>query len=132
MPSETRTYTFRDDHNGNSTVKVWCDGRDYDPAAEAYHPIYSYKIVTPEWEYIDNDIRGKANELPDIAAGAQSLFAFLYACQEGLPMDTEGERENANLFPPNVREWAYLFSDQIEAVYENLVQEVRRNDLKNN
>ena len=132
MPSETRTYTFQDKWHGDSVVKVWCDGRDYDPAAEAYYPIYSYRINSPEWEYTDNDIRGKANELPDVAAGAQSLFAFLYACQEGLPQDTEGERENANLFPQHVREWAYHFSDQIEMLYENLVREVRRKEYGDN
>ena len=132
MPSERRTYTLPDKHNGDSVVAVWCDGRDYDPAAEAYYPIYSYAITTPEWRYVDNDIRGKANELPDIAAGSQSLFAFLYACQEGLPGDTEGQRENANLFPPHVREWAYLFSDQIEMVYESLVKEVRENEHRKN
>ena len=129
MPSETRTYTFPDRWNGNSSVKVLCDGRQYDPAAESYYPIYSYQITTPDWEYNDNDIRGKANELPDVAAGAQSLFAFLYACQEGLPEDTEGKRENANLFPPHVREWAYLLSEEITSIYENLVKEVRKKNL---
>ena len=129
MPSETRTYTFPDRWNGNSSVKVWCDGRQYDPAAESYYPIYSYQITTPDWEYNDNDIRGKANELPDVAAGAQSLFAFLYACQEGLPEDTEGKRENANLFPPHVSEWAYLLSEEITSIYENLVKEVRKKNL---
>lgn len=129
MPSETRTYNFPDRWNGNSSVKVWCDGRLYDAVAESYYPIYSYQITTSDWEYIDNDIRGKANELPDVAAGAQSLFAFLYACQEGLPEDTEGKRENANLFPPHVREWAYLLSEEITTIYDNLVKEVRKKNL---
>ena len=71
------------------SVEIWCDGRDYNPSTEAYHPRYSYKITANEgeWEYIDNDIHGAANEVPDLLSGAKSLFAFLLArkaCQKTL------------------------------------------------
>lgn len=131
MPTEARTFKFTDKYEGNSEVKVWCKQREYDAVSENYYPVYSYEIVTPNWEYKDNDIRGGANELPDLAAGSQSLFAFLYACQEGLPEDADHERENANLFPPNVREWAYFYAEQITELYEQLVKEVRSKDRDN-
>ena len=105
------------------TVEVWCEGRDRDPSTESYHPMYAYRIVTPDWEYVDNDIRGGANELPDLSSAAKSLFAFLYACQEGYPEDMNAERENARLFPPHVREWAYMVNDELSAVYEQLSRE---------
>ena len=114
---------------GNFLVEVWCDGREYDPAMESYRPVYAYKIVGPEWEYDGNDIRGACNEVPEAGLAARSLFAFLYACQEGMPGDSEKcESENASLFPPHVREFAYLCSEHISAVYEDLVKEVEQKD----
>lgn len=121
----TRTFKISSLGVGDFDIEVWCDGRKYDPAIESYRPVYSYKITGPEWEYIDNDIYGKANEVPDPSLAARSLFAFLYACQEGMPGDCEKrEYENATLFPPHVREFAYLCSEHISAVYEELVQEL--------
>ena len=106
-------------------VEVWCDGRQYQPDTEAYHPVYSYRITdeTEVWEYTSNDIVGAANEVPDLNSAAKSLFAFLIACQEGLPEDTEGKSENADTFPPHVREFAYLMKEQIEMQYQLLTME---------
>lgn len=124
--NEARTFHFTD-ATGDHMVEVWCEGRDYDPVGEAYHPMYSYKIVTPEWEYINNDIRGNNNSVPDNLLAAQSLFAFLYACQQGMPKVGQFDKgENADLFPPHVREWAYHFAEQLELVYGELVQEGKR------
>lgn len=122
---ETRTFKFSD-NTGDFFVNVWCDGREYDAVTETYHPVYSYKITGPEWEYTANDIRGAANELPSSTAASQSLFAFLYACQEGMASTGRfaGQNENADLFPPHVRAWAYIFADDIEIIYEGLVKEV--------
>jgi hypothetical protein len=123
--SESRTFNIESVGVGNFLIEVWCDGRKYDPAFESYRPVYSYKITGPEWEYTSNDIHGACNEVPDAGLAARSLFAFLYACQEGMPGDTEKrECENADLFPPHVREFAYLCSEHISAVYQTLVEEV--------
>jgi hypothetical protein len=122
LPNENEAHSFPVD---DSKVEVWCDGREYDPDDEMYRPVYSYKITTPDWEYIDNDIRGAVNELPDNDSAARSLFAFLYACQEGLPKDIKAEGENARLFPPHVREWAYQHSDDIELLYDKLMKGVK-------
>ena len=99
----------------NSTVKVWHEGQQYDPQFESYRPKYAYLIETPEWQYFGNDISGACNETPNVLAGAQSLFAFLYACQESHEHTTRTglPGENNELFPQHVAEWAYLFSDEI-------------------
>ena len=132
MP-KTQTKTFNFVFNEHSvrqfqkhfSIEVWCDGREYDPQTEGYHPVYSYKIIANdgEWEYMDNDIRGGRNEIPNLNLGSQSLFSFLIACQEGLPEDTEGKSENAELFPPHVREFAYLMKEELTIEYSRLAME---------
>ena len=98
----------------SSTVEIWCEGREYDPSSEGYRPKYAYKITTTKWEYTDNDIRGAVNEVGSTNSAAQSLFAFLYACQEGMPhRGGFVTHENADLFPEHVREWAYLHCEQL-------------------
>lgn len=118
MPDESvediHEYHFGDAYEGDSVVKVWCDGRERDPDTETYRPRYSYSIVTPKWRYDDNDIHGPSNALPDVDSGARSLFAFLYACQETCPQPVrETGDNNDRLFPPQVRDWAYHYSEQI-------------------
>jgi len=95
----------------DSTVGVWCDGREYDPEVERYRPRFSYTITTPEWQYVGNDIYGAWSSAPDVAGGARSLFAFLYAAQEAWHYQPRGE--NANMFPDHVNEWANHYSDEI-------------------
>lgn len=102
-----------------ATVEIWCDGREYDPTSEGYRPRYSYRIVTKNWEYVDNDIFGKINEPPNILSASRSLLAFLYACQEA----KEGG-ENYDLFPPHVREWTEQYNDEIQKLYGELVDEM--------
>lgn len=128
MPKEPEARTFQfSDRSGDHTVKVWCDGRVYDETTEAYRPVYSYSITTPEWEFVSNDLHGAANEIPNVNAASQSLFAFLYSCQQGMPKSGGGFERNqsdtADLFPPHVREWAYLFAEQIELLYGDLYRE---------
>jgi hypothetical protein len=120
---EKKRFQF-EDGNGTYTVEVWCEGREYQPEEEAYRPRYAYLIQHPDWQYTDNDIHGAVNELPSLESAAKSLFAFLYACQEGLPRDYKHESENATLFPPHVRDWAYQCSEEITAVYHQLEEGV--------
>jgi hypothetical protein len=97
-------------------VEIWCDGRDYNPIDEGYRPRYSYRILSEDWEYIDNDINGSVNGSPDLNAAARSLFAYLYACQEA----KDDNSENYDLFPEHVREWAELHSEQISQEFDKL------------
>ena len=98
---------------GNTGLTVEYDGRHYEPDDEAYRPQYKYTIKTPEWEYVGNEIRGGCNEVANTGKAMQTLSAFLHACQEGYLDDPEGLRENAKMFPPHVREWAYMNSDEL-------------------
>lgn len=100
-----KEYTFGPD-DSRAVVTVWCDGRDYDPSLEGYKPIYSYQIKTSEWSYIANDIRGGLNEVPNLYAASQSLFAFLYTCC------TSSDVEDHLMFPDYVREWGNDFTDE--------------------
>lgn len=105
---------------GTTGVSVWCEGRDYDPDHESYRPIYGYQIKNSDFEYVGNDIRGACSELADTGKAMQSLLAFLYAAQESYWADCrEGGdgfgRENAQLFPPHVVEWAHQMSEEISA-----------------
>lgn len=113
MESTTREFCFGDSWEGDSKIVVWCDGRDYDAESEAYRPIYSYSIITPHWRYDSNDIHGALNELPDLELGSKSLLAFLIACAEA----KDESSENYTLFPPEVREWAQHFSDELAGEY---------------
>lgn len=109
-----------------STVILWCDGRKYEPLTEAYHPIYSYLITTKDWQYQADDIHGGANETPNLVAGARSLFAFLYACQESVAHAARGglvRGENADLFPSHVAEWAEQYSEEIQSAHEKISRE---------
>lgn len=126
MPEDAEHKEFKfgkpdDPWEGQSTVTVWCEGRQYDPSTEAYHPVYAYKINTPKFEYVGNDIHGGANQVANLDAGAQSLMAFLYACQEGMPQKVS--EENGDLFPKQVREWAYHYAEDIGMVSVQLQAE---------
>jgi hypothetical protein len=111
---QLRTFEFPD-FDGDSVVKVWCEGRDYDPKTEAYKPRYSYSIITEKWRYDGNDISGGPNELPNLDKASQSLFAFLYASQESYKIHIRGAFTDGNfeMFPPHVNEWAVQNSEEI-------------------
>lgn len=119
-------FRFKDPYDGETVVKVWCEGRDYDPNAEAYRPVYSYSIVTPKWRYDDNSIHGGANELPNLRKASQSLFAFIYAAQESWQKDPPSE--NAGMFPEQVNMWAHHYDSEISQIAIQLEEENARTD----
>lgn len=123
MPKNEKLHFTLKFNEGNkweeiTDIEIWCDGREYIPISEGYRPAYSYRIISEDWEYVDNDIFGAINQAPDLNAAARSLFAFLYACQEAKDEDSE----NYNLFPPHVREWAQLHSEEISLEYDKLME----------
>jgi hypothetical protein len=113
--NQSKEFRFGDSYEGESIVTVWCDGRAYDPRDELYRPVYCYSIQTSTWKYDANDIHGAPNEIPNLTKASQSLFAFLLACVES----SEGG-ENYALFPPEVRQWADHFSEEIQDQYLQL------------
>ena len=105
--NDRKQYTFGTG-DSHSTVAVWCDGRVYDPQVEGYQPVYSDQITTKEWSYTANDIQGGLNEVPNLYAAAQSLFAFLYTCCQA-----SDDNEDRNMFPEHIRLWGDQFTNEI-------------------
>ena len=112
----------------NYRIVLECEGRQYDPSTECYHPQYKYVITGPKWEYVGNDIFGAANGAPDTLAGMKALIAFLIHAQSGMPEDSEySEADGAEQFPSHVREFAYLLKEQLEMHYALLESESEEN-----
>jgi hypothetical protein len=111
LPDEKKKQYCFGSGNNCSTVTVWCEGRDYDPYTEGYRPIYSYQIDTTQWSYTSNDIRGSVNEIPNLFAASQSLFAFLYVCAV-----SSEEGEDRDMFPEHVRLWAEDYLKEIQVL----------------
>lgn len=110
-------FSFTDPFGCEHNVKVWCEGRLYNPETEFYKPVYTYSLKTPKWEYISNDLFGASNEIPNLRYASRSLFAFLLQCAE-----SENEHsENFNLFPEHVREWAQKFSDELKQKFRKTI-----------
>jgi hypothetical protein len=107
---ERKQYIFGAD-DSRATITLWCDGRDYNPETEGYHPVYSYQITTDKWSFTANDIRGASNETPNLTAASQSLFAFLYVACVDDASDSDKE-----LFPDNVRIWGQQFTTELKSL----------------
>jgi hypothetical protein len=112
---QEKVFSFEDFDVEPSVVRVWCDGRNYDPETETYKPQYSYSIVTDKWRYDGNNILGAANELPDLYKASQTLFALLWASRESFKAHnfgafTAGKHE---MFPVQVNEWALQYGQEI-------------------
>lgn len=105
-----RQFVFYDGTDESSIV-LRHDGNEYQPEDECYRQRYSYVITTPEWEYVDNDIRSGCNQPVDLDKAVASLAGFLTACAES----SEGG-ENYSIFPPHVRDWAYQNSDELTQI----------------
>lgn len=117
--NEKKQYVFGSG-DSRDVVTVWCDGRQYDPESEGYRPVYSYQIMTSRWSYTSNDIVGALNEVPDLYAASQSLFAFLFmCCVDGAP-DSDKE-----MFPDNVRIWGEQFVREFRALSQEAARVVQ-------
>lgn len=103
---------------GNLKFAVWCDGRSYDPELEVYRPIYSYSIMTDSWRYDANDIQGAPNKPPNTGLASAALMAIFLSCVEA-----DDDDDNAELFPPHVREAGQYVSNQLAALCAELTGE---------
>lgn len=121
LPFDKKKQYFFNSNGIKSTVTVWCDGRDYDPYTEGYRPIYSYQIDTAHWSYTANDIRGGNNEVPNLFAASQSLFAFMYVC-----CTCSDDSEDRDMFPEHVRSWADDFINEIQMLSIKASQSVEQ------
>ena len=99
---------------GLTTVTVKYVGTERDsgtPRDSGYRPAYDVTITTPEWQYVDNTLRGGVGERPSARKAFGSLLSFLLACVESQP-----EGENADLFPAHVAEWADQYSYELNVL----------------
>lgn len=103
---------------GNLTFTIWCDGRTYEPDLEQYRPRYAYSIVSDSWRYDANDIQGAPNKSPDLDIAATALLAIFLTCVEAAD-----DNDNAELFPPHVREAGQQISDELAAVCNSITGE---------
>lgn len=117
--NEKKQYIFGTDES-RAVITVWCDGRQYDPESEGYRPIYTYQITTSQWSYTANDIVGALNEVPDLYAASQSLFAFLFmCCVEDAP---ESDKQ---MFPDYVRVWGEEFVREFRVLSQEAAKVVQ-------
>lgn len=103
---------------GNATFTIWCEGRSYDPALEVYRPVYSYSIVTDQWEYDANDIQGSINETPNLGLASAALLAILLTC-----VQADDDEQAAEMFPEHVRQLGKSIEDQLIEVCASLTGE---------
>lgn len=78
---------------------------------------YRYFIDLPNGtEHVGEDLRSGVFG-GNLREGMESLLAFLSACGESNnPRYGDEKGENADLFPPEIAEWCYLNSDEIDSV----------------
>ena len=69
---------------------------------------YRYHIDTPDFEHTSSDLKSGCGG-GDLVQGMSSLLSFLGAAAEAY---NRPDSDNADLFPPNVTEWAYQHSDE--------------------
>lgn len=110
MPSEL-LYTFDD----GSTLTVGFDGYTRDYADTELHAQYMITIVSRSdfangQEYVTNDLRGAEGELCNLPRAMSATAGFLTAAAGAFESATPGkpysERENGQMFPEWVAEWA--------------------------
>ena len=95
---------------------------------------FLYKITTPGWEYVANDIHSGCNGCSEQEA-MDTLLSFLGAAAAAVSYGMFSGRasNNADLFPDHVMEWAYMNSDEISVAQfesELLVDEQKVTKLR--
>lgn len=77
--------------------------------------IYRYYLDTPEFEYTAADLFSGVGGHAGLQAMLASCLGFLAACAESgqFELRTGRTRENTDLFPSHVGEWAMTQSDEL-------------------
>lgn len=103
---------------GNATFTIWCESRSYNPELEVYRPVYSYSIVTDEWEYNASDIQGAENEIPNLGLASAALLALLLSC-----VQATDDMDDAEMFPYNVRQLGRTIEKELIEVCASITGE---------
>jgi hypothetical protein len=96
-------------------VQVAEDGRDR----------ATFLLVTPEFEYQDDQLRSGTGGFISTVAAFDAFLSFLEAAAEAEEYEvrTGMESDNSDLFPPHIVEWALLNKDEIRIMHSDICNE---------
>lgn len=85
----------------------------------------TFLIVTPEFEYVDDQLRSGVGGFISTVAAFDAFLSFLEAAAEAEEYEvwTGMKSDNSDLFPPHVTEWALLNKDEIGLVHSEICNE---------
>jgi hypothetical protein len=85
----------------------------------------TFLLVTPEFEYEDDQLRSGTGGFISIVAAFDVFLSFLEAAAEAEEYEvrTGMKLDNSDLFPPHVTEWALLNKDEMSLVHSEICNE---------
>ena len=85
----------------------------------------TFLLVTPEFEYEDDQLRSGVGGFQSTVGIFESFLSFLEAAAEAAEYEerTGYHSENSGLFPRHVVEWALLNKDEISTVHSEICNE---------
>ena len=85
----------------------------------------TFLLVTPEFEYEDDQLRSGTGGFISTVAAFDAFLSFLEAAAEAEEYEvrTGYHSDNSDLFPPHVTEWALLNKDEISTVHSEICNE---------
>lgn len=85
----------------------------------------TFLLVTPEFEYVDDQLRSGVGGFQSTVGIFESFLGFMQAAIEAAEyeMRTGRESDNADLFPKHVVEWALEHKEAIEVAICDIIDE---------
>ena len=85
----------------------------------------TFLLVTPEFEYVDDQLRSGVGGFISTVAAFDAFFSYLEAAAEAEEYGarTGVKSDNSDLFPPHVTEWALLNKEEIGMVHSEICNE---------
>ena len=85
----------------------------------------TFLLVTPEFEYQDDQLRSGSGGFISTVAAFEAFLSFLEAAAEAEEYEvrTGMKSDNSDLFPPHVTEWALLNKDEMSLVHSEICNE---------
>lgn len=94
-------------------------------ASEGGRDQATFLLVTPEFEYEDDQLRSGAGGFISTVAAFDVFLSFLEAAAEAEEYEVRTGMKliNSDLFPPHVTEWALLNKDEMSLVHSEICNE---------
>ena len=85
----------------------------------------TFLLVTPEFEYVDDQLRSGVGGFISTVAAFDAFLSYLEAAAEAEEYEvrTGMKSDNSGLFPPYVTEWALLNKDETSMVHSEICNE---------